>query len=60
MVACSRATKLTLAVCHVRIARSVVGKRYGPDKIERKDMLGSFVSNGLTQYEAESESLVQM
>jgi hypothetical protein len=42
------------------MAKEVVGKRFGPNKIVKKDMLGSFISHGLTQEEAESESLVQM
>jgi len=42
------------------IAHEAVGKRFGPDKTEKRDMLGSFVRHGLTQTEAESESLVQM
>ena len=43
-----------------RIAQEVVRKRYGADKIAREDMLQSFVRHGLTQQEAESESLLQM
>ena len=42
------------------VARKVVGERYGPDKIERVDMLGSFVRHGLEQRQAESEGLLQM
>lgn len=44
----------------IRIAKRVVGERFGPSKIDRPDMLGSFVRNGLSQREAESESLVQI
>lgn len=44
----------------LRVAREVVQARYGPKRIERDDMLGSFVRHGLTQQEAESESLLQM
>lgn len=43
-----------------RVAKSVVAKRFGPDKIVQKDMLGSFVAHGLTQEEAESESVLQV
>ena len=43
-----------------RVAKRVVAERYGPDKKVRGDMLGSFVRHGLTQREAESESLLQM
>lgn len=44
------------------IARKVVGERYKPDAKSRQydDMLGSFVKNGLTQSQAESESLLQI
>jgi hypothetical protein len=45
---------------HSSIAKEVIGKRFGPNKLEKKDMLGSFLSHGLTREEAESESLVQM
>lgn len=43
-----------------RIAKQVVAERFGPDKKVQKDMLGSFIAHGLTQTEAESETLVQM
>ena len=43
-----------------RIAKNVVGKRFGPDKIVRQDMLGSFIAHGLTQQEAESETVLQV
>jgi len=42
------------------IAHELVAQRFGPDMKERRDMLGSFVRHGLTQKEAEVESLVQM
>ncbi|RDW84782.1 hypothetical protein BP6252_02372 [Coleophoma cylindrospora] len=42
------------------IARKVVGERFGSDAKPRKDMLGSFVKNGLTQAECESEVLLQI
>lgn len=41
-------------------AKKVVGDRYGDKAVERRDMLGSFVRHGVSQREAESESLVQM
>lgn len=41
-------------------AKRVVAQRYGPAAVEKRDMLGSFVSHGLSQPEAEAESLVQM
>jgi len=42
------------------VAKQIVDERFGPDKKVKKDMLGSFVAHGLTQTEAESESLLQM
>ncbi|KAJ5699690.1 hypothetical protein N7536_002703 [Penicillium majusculum] len=39
------------------IAKKVVGDRYGPKKVVREDMLGTFVRNGLDQRQAESEIL---
>jgi cytochrome P450 len=42
------------------IAKEVVGERFGPNKKEQQDMLGSFVRHGLTQREAESETLMQI
>ncbi|KAJ9142909.1 Benzoate 4-monooxygenase cytochrome P450 [Pleurostoma richardsiae] len=41
-------------------AKKVVAERYGSQKIDRPDMLGSFVRHGLSQKDAESESLVQI
>lgn len=43
-----------------RIAKEMVGERFGPDKKIRQDMLGSFVKHGLTQEELESETMIQM
>ncbi|KAI9769905.1 MAG: hypothetical protein M1839_003306 [Geoglossum umbratile] len=42
------------------VAKRVVAQRYGPDRKECRDMLGSFVRHGLTQEEAENESLIQI
>ncbi|RDW68159.1 hypothetical protein BP6252_09555 [Coleophoma cylindrospora] len=42
------------------IAKQVVGERFGPNKKSQRDMLGSFIRHGLTQKEAESETLVQI
>ncbi|KAK1755440.1 cytochrome P450 [Echria macrotheca] len=42
------------------IAKQVVGERFGPDRKVQPDMLGSFIAHGLTQAEAESETLVQI
>ena len=41
------------------IAHEVVAERFGPNRKEKRDMLGSFVRHGLSQDEVESESLVQ-
>jgi cytochrome P450 len=38
----------------------VVAERFGENKVVRKDMLGSFIKNGLTQEEAGSETLLQI
>ena len=38
----------------------MVAERFSSDGKAPKDMLGSFISHGLTQEEAESESLLQM
>ncbi|KAK2767798.1 hypothetical protein FQN54_003957 [Arachnomyces sp. PD_36] len=42
------------------IAKEVVAERYGENKISKPDMLGSFVAHGLSQKDAEAESLVQI
>jgi len=42
------------------IAQKKVAERFGPNKKENHDMLGSFIRHGLTQEEAESESVLQM
>ncbi|KAL2849496.1 cytochrome P450 [Aspergillus pseudoustus] len=42
------------------VARKIVATRYGPDKKVRRDMLGSFISHGLTQEEAEQETVLQI
>ncbi|KAE9369918.1 pisatin demethylase [Stipitochalara longipes BDJ] len=44
----------------IGVAKEVVGKRFGLNKESKNDMLGSFINHGLTQEEAESESLVQI
>ncbi|EAW12175.1 cytochrome P450 [Aspergillus clavatus NRRL 1] len=41
-------------------AKEVVSERFGPNRIVRKDMLGSFIAHGMTQEEANSETLVQI
>jgi hypothetical protein len=42
------------------VVNDIVAERYGPEKKTAPDMLGSFVANGLTQEEAESETTTQM
>jgi cytochrome P450 len=42
------------------IAQAAVAERFGPDAKVKRDMLGSFISRGLTQQEAESESHLQI
>lgn len=42
------------------VAKQVVSERFGPDRKVQRDMLGSFIKHGLTQQEAESETLMQM
>ncbi|KAH0537755.1 hypothetical protein FGG08_005503 [Glutinoglossum americanum] len=42
------------------IAKQIVARRFGPERIERKDMLGSFISHGLSQREAEIEAVLQI
>lgn len=42
------------------IAQEIVAGRFGPDKKDEPDMLGSFIRHGLTQTEAESNTLMQM
>ena len=42
------------------VAKRVVSERYGPEAKDHPDMLGSFVRNGLTQQESESESMLQI
>jgi hypothetical protein len=43
-----------------RITKKVASERYGPVKKVKSDMLGSFVHHGLTEEEAESETLIQV
>ncbi|KAJ0416782.1 cytochrome P450 [Aspergillus carlsbadensis] len=42
------------------VAKKIVATRYGPDKKVRRDMLGSFVTHGLSQEEAEQETVLQI
>jgi cytochrome P450 len=44
----------------IGVAQKVVAERYGTDAKTRQDMLNSFVTHGLTQQEAESESVLQL
>jgi len=42
------------------VANAAVAERFGPNPVIRKDMLGSFLSHGLTREQLESETLTQM
>ncbi|KAL4877399.1 cytochrome P450 [Aspergillus karnatakaensis] len=42
------------------VAKRIVAARFGPDKKERRDMLGSFIAHGLTQEEAQQETVLQI
>ncbi|KAM7194408.1 cytochrome P450 [Rhypophila sp. PSN 637] len=44
----------------IAVSNEVVAKRFGSDKETVRDMLGSFIKNGLTQEEAESETTLQI
>ncbi|KAH7036745.1 cytochrome P450 [Macrophomina phaseolina] len=44
----------------MQFAKQIVAARFGPDKVVRKDMLGSFLKHGLTQSQLEAESLIQI
>jgi hypothetical protein len=43
-----------------RMAKVVSAERYGENKKERRDMLGSFVRHGLTEREMRTEILLQL
>jgi hypothetical protein len=42
------------------VAKQVVKERFQPDAKPQMDMLGSFVKHGLSQEDAESETMIQM
>lgn len=42
------------------IAKLVVGRRFGEDTIDRQDMLGAWVRNGISQRQCESEVVFQI
>ncbi|KAI9767075.1 MAG: hypothetical protein M1839_004632 [Geoglossum umbratile] len=42
------------------VAKRIVARRFGPGKETKEDMLGSFIRHGLTQPEAEVESVLQI
>ena len=44
----------------IGIAKEEVSKRFGDDRKVKQDMLGSFLKHGLSQEEAESETVLQM
>lgn len=43
-----------------RVAEKVVDQRFGADKEVKKDMLGAFVRNGVSQRQCETEVLFQI
>jgi hypothetical protein len=43
-----------------RVAKKTVEKRFGPKKIVRDDMLGSFIKHGLDQTQCEIEAPLQV
>jgi len=51
---------VTTVVDNSSIAEDVVSERFGSNRKERNDILGSFINPGMTQEEAESEALVQI
>ncbi len=44
----------------IAIAKEKVGERFGDGRKVKQDMLGSFLNHGLSQEEAESETLLQL
>lgn len=44
----------------IGIAKKLADERFGPNKKERRDMLGSYIRHGLTQEEAGSEALINI
>jgi cytochrome P450 len=44
----------------IGVAQEAVARRYEPGAEQKEDMLGSFIRHGLTQLQAESESLLQV
>lgn len=44
----------------LRFARKHARGRYGPDKVEKNDMLGVFVRQGMSQSEAERTGILQL
>ena len=44
----------------IGIAQKMVAERFGHDKKIKQDMLGSFLAHGMSQEEAESETVLQM
>jgi cytochrome P450 len=51
---------LLITVSIHRLAKNVVAERFGPEKVENHDMLGSFIRRGLTQTEAQVEAVTQI
>ena len=52
--------KASIKLNWLRFAKDMVSRRFEPHKIDRKDMLGSFLQHGLSRREAETEATLQM
>ena len=52
--------KASIELTWLRFAKDMVSRRFEPHKIDRKDMLGSFLQHGLSRREAETEATLQM
>lgn len=48
------------ALTDYSVAQKVVEERFGPNKVVKDDMLGSFIRNGLDKRQAEAELLATM
>ncbi|KAI9808771.1 MAG: hypothetical protein M1825_003924 [Sarcosagium campestre] len=42
------------------VAKDIVGERFGAEKVDKKDMLGSFIRHGVSQEDAEGQIVLQM
>lgn len=53
-----KSTDITGMGAMLGVAKDVVAERYAPDAKIHQDMMGSFLKNGLSQQEAENESML--